>query len=106
MKTMTKLHELDFESLPHSPYSPDLYSSDFLLFSYLKRTLDGKKFNTVEEVIAETQAYFEAKDKSYKICIGKPNAAISVISLSNATKLNNRIKFYQENLFYVSLQTC
>lgn len=65
MKTMAKLHELGFELLPHPPYSPDLAPSDFFLFSDLKRMLAGKKFKADEEVIAETEAYFEAKDKSY-----------------------------------------
>ncbi|KAF7281529.1 hypothetical protein GWI33_004565 [Rhynchophorus ferrugineus] len=31
----------------------------------LKRMLAGKKFSLNEEVIAETEAYFKAKDKSY-----------------------------------------
>ena len=65
MKTMAKLHELGFELLLHPPYSPDLAPSDFFLFSDLKRMLAGKKFSANEEVIAETEAYFEAKDKSY-----------------------------------------
>lgn len=66
MKTMAKLHELDFELLPNPPYSPDLAPGDFFLFSDLKRMLAGKKFSADEEVIAETEAYFEAKDKYYK----------------------------------------
>lgn len=65
MKTMAKLHELSFELLPHPPYSPDLAPSDYFLFADLKRMLAGKKFKTDKEVIAETEAYFEAKDKSY-----------------------------------------
>lgn len=65
MKTMAKLHELGYELLPHPPYSPDLAPSDFFLFADLKRMLAGKKFKTDEEVIAVTEAYFEAKDKSY-----------------------------------------
>jgi [histone H3]-lysine36 N-dimethyltransferase SETMAR len=65
MKTMAKLHELGFELLLHPPYSPDLAPSDFFLFSDLKRMLAGQKFCADEEVIAETEAYFEAKDKSY-----------------------------------------
>ncbi|GFU63963.1 mariner Mos1 transposase [Trichonephila clavipes] len=65
MKSMAKLHELDFELFPHPPYSPDLAPSDFFLFSDLKRMLSGQKFRADEEVIAETEAYFEAKDKSY-----------------------------------------
>lgn len=54
LRTMAKIHELGFELLPHPPYSPDL-----------KRMLAGKKFGCNEEVIAETEAYFEAKPKEY-----------------------------------------
>ncbi|GFT96619.1 uncharacterized protein TNCV_5022601 [Trichonephila clavipes] len=49
MKTMAKLRELGFELLPHPRYSPYLASSDFFLFSNLKRMLIGKKFSTDEE---------------------------------------------------------
>lgn len=59
--TMAKLHEL----LPHSPYSPDLTPSNYYLFADLKKMLAGKRFSSNEEVIAETEAYFEAKDKSF-----------------------------------------
>lgn len=65
MKTMVKFNELGYELLPHPPYSPDLAPSDYFLFADLKRMLAGKKFKTDEEVIAETEAYFEAKPKSY-----------------------------------------
>ena len=65
IKTMAKLHELNSELLPHPPYSPDLAPSDYWLFADLKKMLAGKKFRTNEEVIAETEAYFEAKDKSF-----------------------------------------
>lgn len=65
IKTMAKFHELGFELLPHPPYSPDLAPSDYILFSDLKRMLAGNKFSANEEVIAETEAYFEAKDKLY-----------------------------------------
>jgi histone-lysine N-methyltransferase SETMAR len=68
--TMAKLHELHFELLPHTPYSPDLAPSDYYLLADLKRMLQGKRFGSNEEVIAETEGYFEAKDKSfYKKCI-------------------------------------
>ena len=63
--TMAKLHELHFELLPHPTYSPDLASSNYWLFADLKRMLPGKKFGSNEEVISETEAYFEAKDKSF-----------------------------------------
>jgi histone-lysine N-methyltransferase SETMAR len=63
--TMAKLHELAFELLPHPPYSPDLAPSDYYLFADLKKMLAGKRFGSNEEVISATEAYFEAKDKSF-----------------------------------------
>ena len=50
---------------PHPPYSPDLAPSDYWLFADLKKMLQGKRIGSNEEVIAETEAYFEAKDKSF-----------------------------------------
>ena len=64
MKTMAKLHELCFELLPHPPYSPDLAPSDYWLFADLKKMLRGKRFGSSDEVIAETNAYFEGKEKN------------------------------------------
>ena len=63
--TMAKLHELGFELLPHPPYSPDLAPSDYWLFADLKKMLQGKRFVSNDEVIAETNAYFGAKNKSF-----------------------------------------
>ena len=62
---MAKLHELHFELLLHLPYSLDLASSNYRLFADLKRMLQGNKFGSNEEVILETEVYFEAKDKSF-----------------------------------------
>jgi [histone H3]-lysine36 N-dimethyltransferase SETMAR len=53
IKTTAKLHESSYELLLHSPYSPDLASTDFFLFADLKRMLAGKKFSTNEEVVVE-----------------------------------------------------
>ena len=65
MKTMAKLSELGYELLSHPPYSPDLAPSEYWLFADLKKMLQGKRFGSNEEVIAGTEAYFEAKDKSF-----------------------------------------
>ena len=65
MKTMVKLNELSFELLPYPPYSPDLAPSDCWLFADLKTMLRGKRFVSNEEVIAETEAYFESKGESF-----------------------------------------
>ena len=63
--TMAKRHELHFKLLPHPPCFPDLTPSDYWLFVGLKRMLKGKSFGSNEEVISETEAYFESKDKSF-----------------------------------------
>ena len=44
----------------HTPYSPELAPSNYWLFSDLKRMLQGKRFGSNEEVLSETEAYFEA----------------------------------------------
>ena len=62
---MAKLHELQFKLLPHSPYSPDLNPNDYWLFADLKRMFQVKRFGSNEEVISETEVYFEAKDTSF-----------------------------------------
>ena len=59
---MAKLHELHFELLLHPSYSPDLAASNYWLFADHKRMLQGKRFGSNEEVILETEVYFEAKD--------------------------------------------
>ena len=65
MKTMVKLNELSFELPPHPPFSPDLSASDYRLFADLKKLLQGKRYGSNEEVIAETEVYFESKDESF-----------------------------------------
>ena len=62
---MAKLHELHFELLLHPPYFPDLAPSNYWVFADLKRMLQGKRFSSNEEVMLETEAYFEAKDKLF-----------------------------------------
>ena len=62
---MAKLQDLHFELLPHSPYSPDLATSDYWLFADLKGILQGKRFGSIKKVVWETEVYFEAKDKSF-----------------------------------------
>ena len=62
---MAKLHELHFELLPHPPFSPGLAPSDYWLFADIKRMLQEKRFGSNEEVISETEACFEVKDKLF-----------------------------------------
>lgn len=62
---MAKIAELKFELLQHPPYSPDLAPSDYFLFPNLKKWLGGQRFTSNEELIAQTNAYFEELPKSY-----------------------------------------
>jgi len=41
---------LGLEVLPHPPYSPDLATSDYLLFGPMKKMLGGQKFASDMEV--------------------------------------------------------
>jgi hypothetical protein len=41
--------------IPHPPYSLDLAPCHFLLFSKLKLELKGRRFDTIEEIQAESQ---------------------------------------------------
>ena len=66
IKTMVKLHDLHFELLPYPLYSPDQAPSDCWIFADLKTLLAGKKVISNVEAIAETEAYFEVKDKVIK----------------------------------------
>jgi hypothetical protein len=39
----------------HAPYPPDLTPSDFFLFSKLKFSLKGRRFQTIEEMAEGTK---------------------------------------------------
>jgi hypothetical protein len=41
--------------IPHPPYSPDLAPCDFFLFPKMKFKLKGRRFDTIEEIQAESQ---------------------------------------------------
>ncbi|KAK2723510.1 hypothetical protein QYM36_001994 [Artemia franciscana] len=52
-------------TVDHPPYSPDLVSSDFLLFPELKNALRGKIFLANEEAITFVNNYFAEKNAEY-----------------------------------------
>jgi hypothetical protein len=49
--------------VPQPPYSPDLSPCDFFLFSRLKSTLKGKRFQDVAEVQLNTTRQLQAITK-------------------------------------------
>jgi histone-lysine N-methyltransferase SETMAR len=50
--TVNHIATFGLERLDHAPYSPDLVPSDFHFFPTLKRTLEGRRFTTNEDVEA------------------------------------------------------
>ena len=51
--------------LPHPPYSPDLAPSDYFLFPKLKKWLSGKRCYANDEIISQTNTYFEDLEQAY-----------------------------------------
>jgi len=62
---MAKFNEFRYELLPHPAYSSDLAPCDYFLFLNLKKWFGGKRFTIREQLIAETETYFEGLDKLY-----------------------------------------
>jgi len=55
--------------VPHPPYSPDLATSDFFLFPKLKMKLKGRRFQTVEEIQAESLAVLNTlRENDFQEC--------------------------------------
>ena len=54
-----------YELLPHPQYFPDLAPSDYFLFPNLNKWLGGNRFYSNDEIISQTNTYFEDLEKSY-----------------------------------------
>ena len=52
LRTREFLAKHSITVLPHPPYSPDLAPCDFFLFLMLKRSLKGRRFETIPEIKA------------------------------------------------------
>ena len=69
-KKKIKLNVLNFELIFYQPYSPDLLLHDYSLFAKHKIMILGKRFDSIEEVIAKVEAYFKSNEESfYEKCI-------------------------------------
>jgi histone-lysine N-methyltransferase SETMAR len=61
LHTREAITKLQWTVLHHPPYSPDLASSDYHLFSPLKDSIPGKKFVDNEEVISEVKRWLRQR---------------------------------------------
>jgi hypothetical protein len=63
--TKAAIQELDWEILPHPPYSPDLAPSDYHLFRALSNNLRGVSFNNDAELQIWFDDFFTAKPADF-----------------------------------------
>ncbi len=55
--------------LDHPPYSPDLAPCDFFLFCKIKNTLNGDRFQSVEDIQKNSTAAFKGfKEEEFRVC--------------------------------------
>ena len=62
---MSAVHDCGFELIDHPPYSPDLASSDYFLFSNLKKHLAGKRYESDDDVISAVENFFEGQEENF-----------------------------------------
>ena len=63
--TQHKILELPWELLPHPAYSPDLAPTDYHLFHSLQNHLQGKNFESREDLGTYIQHFFDEKPGSF-----------------------------------------
>lgn len=63
--TKAKLAILGWDVLPHPPYSPDLAPTDFKAFRSLQNWLNGKEFQSEEELRASVQQWMDGKSSGF-----------------------------------------
>ena len=64
-KTRQQLESLEWETLPHPPYSPDIAPSDYHLFRALKNVLRGKRFVNFGEIESELTSFFNSQKPEF-----------------------------------------
>lgn len=63
--TKTTLQELDWEVLPHPPYSPDLAPTDFHLFRSLSNHMKGITFQNEDDLKMWITNFFKSKSSNF-----------------------------------------
>lgn len=63
--TLQKLQELNYETLPHPPYSPDISPTDYHLFLSLDNFLRNKQFKSLDDVQHTFASFIESRDPDF-----------------------------------------
>jgi hypothetical protein len=66
--------------IPHPPYSPDLAPYDFFLFPKTKLKLKGRRFDTIEEIQAESQTVLDTDRKGLPGSVPKMEETVGPVS--------------------------
>jgi hypothetical protein len=68
-------------TIPHPPQSPDLAPCDFFLFPKMKLKLKGRRFDTIEEIQAESQKVLDTlTEKDFQEASPKKEEAVGPVS--------------------------
>ena len=63
--TVHKLQSLNYEILPHPPYSPDISPTDYHLFKHFELFIRDKVFLNEESIVEEFEQFIGKKDGKF-----------------------------------------
>ena len=64
-QTLRTIRDLNYDVLPHPPYSPDLAPSDYYLFGEMAKVTRGKRYTNIQEMIGELGRWAKGVYKSW-----------------------------------------
>ena len=62
------LEEANLEDLYHPPYSPDISSSDYHLFSSMQSALSAERFSSADDIQNLVENWISLKDQEFFFC--------------------------------------
>jgi hypothetical protein len=66
--------------IPHASYSPDLGPCDLFIFIKMKLKLKGHRFDTIEEIQAESQRVLDTHRKGLRGSVPKLEETVGPVS--------------------------
>jgi hypothetical protein len=66
--------------IPHPPYSTDLATCGFFLFPKMKLKLKGRRFDTIEEIQAESPRLLDTDRKEIPESVTKMDETVGPVS--------------------------